>query len=590
MSVHKRAGQLAIESDLINVPRLVSDYYTQQPSSDALVSFGTSGHRGSSSKASFTEVHVQAICQALAEYRKQENIAGPLFLGLDTHALSECAFSTALQVLVANDVYVVVQLGRTFQSSTTSPIIYTPTPVISHAILSFNKNNFNGDDLDSKSSNNVDGNQQKKLALKNSLPKSVSIGLADGIVITPSHNPPEDGGFKYNTPNGGPADTDVTSQIQARANEIIIAGNDCVKEVSFSDAWHSEFVVDYDFIQPYVDDLTTVIDMEAIAKANIRIGVDPLGGSGIAYWDCIAKTYGIKIDVVNRKVDPSFAFMPLDKDGKIRMDCSSPYAMANLIDLKDDYDIAIANDPDFDRHGIVTNSMGLMNPNHFLAVAIDYLYQNRPQWPSDLAIGKTLVSSSMIDRVAKKLNKKLLEVPVGFKWFVNDLFDSKIGFAGEESAGASFLRRNGSVWTTDKDGIVLGLLAAEITAVVGKDPGTYYVDLTKEFSAPFYKRIDASANTDQKACLKNLSKKDVEADILAGENILEKLTRASGNNSAIGGLKVVTKNAWFAARPSGTEDVYKIYAESFISETHLQTVINEAQLIVNDVFMRAGIH
>lgn len=590
MSVHKRAGQLAIESDLINVPRLVSDYYTQQPSSDSLVSFGTSGHRGSSSNASFTEVHVQAICQALVEYRQQKNITGPLFLGLDTHALSECAFSTALQVLVANGVYVVVQLGRTFQSPTTSPIIYTPTPVISHAILSFNKNSSNSEDFNRSDFNNLDDDKQNNATLNSSLPKSVSIGLADGIVITPSHNPPQDGGFKYNTPNGGPADTDVTSQIQTRANEIIIAGNDCVQEVSFSDAWHSEFVVDYDYIQPYVDDLKSVIDMEAIAKANIRIGVDPLGGSGIAYWDCIAKTYGIKIDVVNRRVDPSFAFMPLDKDGKIRMDCSSPYAMANLINLKDDYDIAIANDPDFDRHGIVTMSQGLMNPNHFLAVAIDYLYQNRPQWRSGLAIGKTLVSSSMIDRIAKKLNKELLEVPVGFKWFVSDLFEHKIGFAGEESAGATFLRRDGSVWTTDKDGIILGLLAAEITAVTGIDPGEYYKNLTKEFGSPFYKRIDAVANTDQKNCLKNLSKNDVSTDNLAGENILEKLTHASGNNAAIGGLKVVTENAWFAARPSGTEDVYKIYAESFESEAHLQTVINEAQVIVNDVFKRAGIN
>jgi phosphoglucomutase len=584
MSVHKRAGQVAKESDLINVPRLISDYYTQQPTTDTLVSFGTSGHRGSSINASFTEVHVQAICQALVEYRQQNNIVGPLFLGIDTHALSECAFSTAIQVLVANDIYVVVQLGRNFQSATTLPIIYTPTPVISHAILGFNNK---ADDTDNASC--LDNNEHSNTCLKNALPKSVYTEMADGIVITPSHNPPEDGGFKYNTANGGPADADVTAHIQARANAIIIAGNDCVKEVSFADAWHSEFVVDYDFIQPYVDDLNAVIDMEAIAKANIRIGVDPLGGSGIAYWDCIAKTYGIKIDVVNRKVDPSFAFMPLDRDGKIRMDCSSPYAMANLIHLKNDYDIAIANDPDSDRHGIVTSSQGLMNPNHFLAVAIDYLYQNRPQWPQNLAIGKTLVSSSMIDRIAKKLNKKLLEVPVGFKWFVNDLFENKIGFAGEESAGASFLRRDGSVWTTDKDGIILGLLAAEITAVTGTDPSRYYKNLTQEFSAPFYRRIDARANADQKNCLKNLSKKDVTANSLAGENIIEKLTHASGNQAAIGGLKVVTENSWFAARPSGTEDVYKIYAESFKSEEHLQVVIDAAQVIVNDVFTRAGI-
>lgn len=579
MSVHKRAGQLAEEHDLINVPRLISDYYTQQPSSDSLVSFGTSGHRGSSSNASFTEIHIQAICQALVEYRQKNEITGPLFLGIDTHALSECAFSTALQVFVANGIYVVVQVGRDFQSSSTSPVIYTPTPVISHAILSFNSGSLTVDVRE----------KQRITSLDNDLPKSVYEGMADGIVITPSHNPPQDGGFKYNTPNGGPADTVVTTQIQARANEIIIAGNDCVQEVSFSDAWHSEFVVDYDYIQPYVDDLNEVIDMEAIAKANIRIGVDPLGGSGLAYWDCIAKTYGIDIDIVNRKIDPRFSFMPLDKDGKIRMDCSSSYAMANLIKLKDDYAIAIANDPDFDRHGIVTASQGLMNPNHFLAVAIDYLYNNRRQWPQDLAIGKTLVSSSMIDRVAKKLNKKLIEVPVGFKWFVDDLFESHIGFAGEESAGASFLRRDGSVWTTDKDGIILGLLAAEITAVTGNDPGEYYKCLTKEFSVPFYKRIDAHASADQKECLKNLAQDDVEADSLAGENILEKSTHASGNNKAIGGLKVVTENAWFAARPSGTEDVYKIYAESFTSESHLQTVIDEAQVIINHVFRRAGI-
>ena len=584
MSVHERAGKVAIDSDLINIPRLVSDYYTQQPTTDTLVNFGTSGHRGSSSNASFTEVHVQAICQALVEFRQQNKITGPLFLGIDTHALSECAFSTALQVLVANDVYVVVQLGRNFQSATTLPIIYTPTPVISHAILAFNKKA-----VDTTSRACDPDDECNETILKNALPKSVYSGMADGIVITPSHNPPEDGGFKYNLINGGPADSDVTNNIQARANAIIIAGNDCVKELSFTDAWHSEFVIDYDFIQPYVDDLDTVIDMKAIAKAKVKIGVDPLGGSGIAYWDCIAKTYGIEIDVVNRKIDPRYAFMPLDKDGKIRMDCSSPYAMANLINLKDDYDVGIANDPDFDRHGIVTNSQGLMNPNQFLAVAIDYLFQHRPQWPQTLAIGKTLVSSSMIDRVAKKLDRKLLEVPVGFKWFVDDLFKNNVGFAGEESAGASFLRRDGSVWTTDKDGIILGLLAAEITAVTGIDPGSYYKNLTQEFSAPFYKRIDAKASSEQKKCLKNLSGQDVAVNCLAGENIIAKLTHASGNNAAIGGLKVVTENAWFAARPSGTEDVYKIYAESFKSEAHLQAVIDAAQVIVSDIFTRAGI-
>ncbi len=572
MSQHKRAGQLAQDSDLINVPRLISDYYTQQPASDTLVSFGTSGHRGSSINASFTEIHIQAICQALVEYRQQQNITGPLFLGIDTHALSECAFATAIQVLVANGVYVVVQEGRVFQSVNNDARLYTPTPVISHAILNYNA-----------------GENKNSQYLKDSLPDKTKNGLADGIVITPSHNPPQDGGFKYNSVNGGPADTDITTQIQNRANEIIIAGNEAVGEVSFSDAWHSDFVIDYDFIQPYVDDLNSVVDMEAIAKANINIGVDPLGGSGLAYWDCIAKTYGINIDVVNRKIDPTFAFMPLDKDGKIRMDCSSHCAMSGLISLKDKYDIAIANDPDFDRHGIVTRSQGLMNPNHFLAVAIDYLYQNRPEWSEKLAIGKTLVSSSMIDRVAAKLAKKVCEVPVGFKWFVNDLFENNIGFAGEESAGASFLRRDGSVWSTDKDGIILGLLAAEITAVSKKDPGEYYKDLTQQFSAPFYKRIDAAATSAQKNCLKKLSQEDVTASDLAGEKILQKLTHAPGNNASISGLKVVTENAWFAARPSGTEDVYKIYAESFIDDAHLQRVIDEAQKIINDVFTKTGI-
>ncbi len=572
MSQHKRAGQPAQDSDLINVPRLVSDYYTQQPTSDTLVSFGTSGHRGSSINASFTEIHIQAICQALVEYRQQHNITGPLFLGIDTHALSECAFTTAIQVLVANGVYVVVQEGRVFQSSSNDAKLYTPTPVISHAILAFN-------DPDNK-----------KNTLKESLPEKTKTGMADGIVITPSHNPPQDGGFKYNSTNGGPADTDITTQIQKRANDIIIAGNEAVNEASFSDAWHSEFVIDYDYIQPYVDDLASVIDMAAIAKAKLSIGIDPLGGSGLAYWDCIAKTYGIELDIVNRKTDPTFAFMPLDKDGKIRMDCSSECAMAGLINLKDKYDIAIANDPDFDRHGIVTRSQGLMNPNHFLAVAIDYLYQNRPQWQADLAIGKTLVSSSMIDRVAEKIGKKVCEVPVGFKWFVNDLFSSDIGFAGEESAGATFLKRDGKVWSTDKDGIILGLLAAEITAVSQKDPGEYYVGLTQQFDAPFYKRIDAAATSAQKNCLKSLSQSDVVASELAGEKILDKLTHAPGNNAAIGGLKVMTENAWFAARPSGTEDVYKIYAESFKDEAHLQSVINEAQIIINDVFRRAGIN
>lgn len=548
MSVYERAGQQAQASDLVNIPRLVSEYYTQHPTEESLVSFGTSGHRGSSANASFTEVHIQAICQALVEYRQQLSINGPVFVGIDTHALSECAFITTLQVLVANGVSVMVQKGRG----------YTPTPVISHAILNYNKQ------------------------------CTVENGLADGIVITPSHNPPQDGGFKYNPPNGGPADTDITSKIQDRANEIIKAGNMEVQEVSFEEAWASDLVTEYDYIKPYVDDLASVVDMKAIADSGLKIGVDPLGGSGLAYWDVIAQTYSVNIELVNRTVDPTFSFMSLDKDGKIRMDCSSPYAMAGLIKLKDQFDIAIGNDPDYDRHGIVTRSSGLMNPNHYLAVAIHYLYTHRKQWPAELKIGKTLVSSSMIDRVATALNKNLAEVPVGFKWFVDGLFSGEFGFGGEESAGASFLRMDGSVWSTDKDGIILALLAAEITAVTGKDPGQYYQELTEKFSAPVYKRIDAPASADQKAILKNLSADDVTADVLAGEKIISKLTHAPGNDAAIGGLKVLTENAWFAARPSGTEEIYKIYAESFKGDQHLEEVIAEAQAIVSEVFSSAG--
>jgi len=524
MSVYERAGQLAQQSDLVNIPRLVSEYYTQHPTDDSLVSFGTSGHRGSSANGSFTEVHIQAICQALVEHRQKLSINGPVFIGIDTHALSECAFITTLQVLVANGISVIVQKGRG----------YTPTPVISHAILNYNKH------------------------------CEVQNGLADGIVITPSHNPPQDGGFKYNPPNGGPADTDITSQIQTRANEIIKTGNIEVKEVAFEDAWVSDLVTEYDYIKPYVDDLASVIDMKAIADSGLKIGVDPLGGSGLAYWDVIAETYGINIELVSRTLDPTFSFMTLDKDGKIRMDCSSPYAMAGLIKLKDQFDVAIGNDPDYDRHGIVTRSSGLMNPNHYLAVAIHYLYT-----PS--------------------LNKNLAEVPVGFKWFVDGLFSGEFGFGGEESAGASFLRMDGSVWSTDKDGIILALLAAEITAVSKKDPGEYYQELTEQFNAPVYKRIDAPASTKQKAILKNLSADDVTENVLAGENIIAKLTHAPGNSAAIGGLKVQTENGWFAARPSGTEEIYKIYAESFSGEQHLEKIITEAQKIVGDLFSRAGV-
>ena len=547
MSHHERAGQKALATDLANIPRLVADYYVRQPSADTLVSFGTSGHRGSAANGSFNETHIAAICQALVEYRQQNDITGPLYIGMDTHALSECAFITAVEVLVANSISVRVQEGRG----------YTPTPVISHAILTYNQD---------KTSE-----------------------LADGVVITPSHNPPQDGGFKYNPPNGGPADTDVTSQIQDRANEIINSGSKDVVRMDFAQAWASDLVTEYDYIKPYVDDLASVIDMEAIAKAGVKIGVDPLGGSGIAYWDVIAETYGLDITVVNESVDPTFSFMTLDKDGKIRMDCSSPYAMAGLIEMKDDFDIALGNDPDYDRHGIVTPSVGLMNPNHYLAVAINYLYTHRPQWSQDLAIGKTLVSSSMIDRVAADLSRTLSEVPVGFKWFVDGLYTGKFGFGGEESAGASFLRKDGTVWSTDKDGIILALLAAEIKAVTGKDPGEHYIALTEKFSAPVYKRIDAAATGPQKSVLKKLSADDVTAEKLAGEDIQEKLTHASGNGAAIGGLKVTTENGWFAARPSGTEEIYKIYAESFKGEEHLAQIIEEAQAIVSATFDAAGV-
>ncbi len=539
MALHERAGQPATQADLCNIPRLVSEYYSH---TDGLapVSFGTSGHRGSSFSKSFNDSHIAAICQTLVEYRQTHNIDGPLHIGIDTHALSECAFATALEVLVANGVNVVIQEGRG----------YTPTPVISHAILCYNKNR--------------------------------DSGLADGIVITPSHNPPQDGGFKYNPPNGGPADTDITDAIQTRANAIIQAGLNDVKRIPLTQALESSLVKEYDYIKPYVDDLKNVIDMDAIAKAGIKIGVDPLGGSGIAYWPVIAETYGIDIEVVNDKVDPTFSFMTLDKDGKIRMDCSSPYAMAGLIQLKDQFDIAVGNDPDYDRHGIVTPD-GLMNPNHYLAVAINYLYTHRPDWPENLAIGKTLVSSSMIDRVANSLGKPLAEVPVGFKWFVDGLHKGTYGFGGEESAGASFLRKDGSVWTTDKDGIILALLAAEITAVTGQTPSQHYQQLTETFGNPVYTRIDAPATTEQKARLKNLSADDVTADTLAGEPITAKLTHAPGNGAAIGGLKVTTENGWFAARPSGTEEIYKIYGESFLGEKHLKEIYTDARVIVNNV-------
>ncbi|BAL98076.1 MULTISPECIES: phosphoglucomutase (alpha-D-glucose-1,6-bisphosphate-dependent) [Caldilinea] len=537
------AGKPAPRSLLVNIPRLVAAYYTHLPDPDNpahQVAFGTSGHRGSSLRNSFNEHHILAISQAICDYRREESIDGPLFLGMDTHALSEPAMRTAVEVLAANDVELVIQAG----------LGYTPTPVISHAILTYNRNR--------------------------------QAHFADGIVITPSHNPPEDGGFKYNPPSGGPADTAVTQRIERRANELLREGLRSVKRLPWSRAKTAPCTHEYDFVTDYVNDLKDVIDFEAIAAVGLRIGVDPMGGAAVAYWEPIATTYGLNLTVVNDVIDPAFSFMTVDHDGKIRMDCSSPYAMASLIQLKDRFDIAFGNDPDVDRHGIVTRSVGLMNPNHYLAVAVNYLFQHRPGWRSDAAVGKTLVSSSMIDRVAKSLGRTLAEVPVGFKYFVEGLLKGDFGFGGEESAGASFLRRRGTVWTTDKDGIILGLLAAEITAVTGKDPGEHYRELEERFGRAFYARIDAPATREQKALLANLTPEQVKAKTLAGEPILARLTRAPYNQQPIGGLKIVTENGWFAARPSGTEDVYKIYAESFISEEHLQQIQLEAQQIVND--------
>lgn len=549
MALHPQAGKSASLQQLANVPRLMSSYYANVPDKDdatQLVSFGTSGHRGSSLLFTFTETHIAAISQALAEYRAQQNTTGPLYIGMDTHGLSEAAFITAVEVLVANGVQVVAQQDRG----------YTPTPVISHAILNFNKDK--------------------------------TSGLADGVVITPSHNPPEDGGFKYNPPHGGPADGDVTTVIQNRANEIIATGNKAVKRYNFNKAVNSEHYSEVDFKQNYISQLDQVIDMQAIADAKLKLGTDPLGGAGLAYWDVIAEKYGLDIDVVNRNVDPTFRFMTRDKDGKLRMDCSSPYAMAGLINLKDKYDVAFGNDPDFDRHGIVTPSSGLLNPNHYLAVAINYLYQNRPGWSSGLKIGKTLVSSSMIDRVAANLGREVAEMPVGFKWFVQGMLNSEIGFAGEESAGGIFLRQDGSTWATDKDGIILCLLSAEILAKTDKDPGEHYQKLTQEFSSPSYRRIDVAATPEQKSALKSLNADNVNSTELAGETIKQIQTHAPGNNAAIGGVKVSTENGWFAARPSGTENIYKIYAESFLGDEHLEQLLGEAQSLVDDVFKEKG--
>lgn len=546
---HPHAGKLARLEDLTNIPQLMAAYYLNHPDvavPEQCVAFGTSGHRGTSLHDSFTESHIKAISQAIAEYRTAKGIHGPLYIGKDTHALSEAALATAVQVLVANGVKVRVQKDHG----------YTPTPVVSHAILSYNR--------------------------------AGHADQADGIVITPSHNPPQDGGFKYNPPHGGPAEGEITKWVENRANDLLKEGLKAVKCLDYATACASPLLEQYDYVKPYVDDLGSVLDLDAIRKAGIRIGVDPLGGAGVGYWDVIAKTYDLNIEVVNYRVDPTFSFMTLDKDGKIRMDCSSPWAMASLIGLKDKFDIAVGNDPDYDRHGIVTKT-GLMNPNHYLAVVIQYLFTHRPHWPKTAAVGKTLVSSSIIDRVAKKIGRDLKEVPVGFKWFVDGLFDGSYGFGGEESAGASFLRKDGTVWTTDKDGIILALLAAEILAVTGKNPQQLYDELTAEFGAPVYRRIDAPANIEQKAVLSKLDPSMVEATMLAGEPIIAKLTAAPGNGAAIGGLKVETENGWFAARPSGTESIYKIYMESFKDSAHLDAIQQEAQQIVSAALAKAGV-
>ncbi len=554
IAVHPLAGKPAPRELLVDVPRLVSAYYTHEPDGDNpahRVSFGTSGHRGSSLANSFNEAHIVAICQAICELRRSEGITGPLYAGRDTHALSEPALATAIEVFAGNGMDVRIQTGPA------PSLRYTPTPVISHAILTHNRGR--------------------------------SSGLADGIVITPSHNPPDDGGFKYNPPSGGPADTGTTKAIQDRANEILRNGLAGVKRLPFEKALKADTTHEHDYVTPYVEDLKNIIDMEAIASAKLKIGVDPLGGAGLAYWEPIAATYGLDIEVVNRYVDPTFGFMTVDKDGKIRMDCSSPYAMASLIGLKDQFDIAWGNDPDYDRHGIVTRSRGLLNPNHYLAVAVWYLFQNRAGWRRDAAVGKTLVSSSLIDRVAAHLGRPLSEVPVGFKWFVDGLIDGSYGFGGEESAGASFLRKDGTVWTTDKDGIIMDLLAAEITATTGRDPGEHYNGLQERFGSPVYERSDAPATPEEQAVLKDLTPDAVGAKELAGEPILAKLTHAPGNNAPIGGLKVVTRSGWFAARPSGTEHIYKIYAESFEGAEHLRRIQEEAQAMVSAVFRAAGL-
>ena len=541
MTVDPRAGTLPDSSMLADIPRLVSAYYTTHPDPsrrEERVSFGTSGHRGSSLTGAFTESHILAITQAICQYRREQGTDGPLFLGIDTHALSESAFGSALEVLAANGVDVMID----------SRDAYTPTPAISHAVLEHNRGR--------------------------------TSGLADGIVVTPSHNPPEDGGFKYNGTNGGPADTQATGWIEQRANAILAGGLREVKRVPLARARSASTTHRYDYADRYVSDLPRVIDLDVVRDSGLRLGVDPLGGASVEYWKLVAERHRLPLTVVSAEVDPTFRFMTVDWDGRIRMDCSSPYAMKRLIALRDRFDVAWANDPDADRHGIVTRSAGLMNPNHYLAVAIEYLFQRRDGWPAGAGVGKTVVSSSMIDRVTAALGRRLVEVPVGFKWFVDGLMDGSLGFGGEESAGASFLRRDGGAWSTDKDGLILGLLSAEMTAVTGRDPGELYAALTERFGAPAYERIDAPASPEQKAVLSRLAPDQVKATDLAGEPIVARLTKAPGNDAPIGGIKVVAKNGWFAARPSGTEHVYKLYAESFLGVDHLRRIQEQAREII----------
>ncbi|MBI4636517.1 MAG: alpha-D-glucose phosphate-specific phosphoglucomutase [Candidatus Rokubacteria bacterium] len=551
MGASPLAGKPAEPSMLVNVPRLMTAYYARRPDPTVRgqrVAFGTSGHRGSAFDTAFNEAHILAISHAICLYRREQKIDGPLFLGIDPHALSESAFASALEVLAANGVEVMIDDRGG----------YTPTPVVSHAILTYNRGR--------------------------------SSGLADGIVVTPSHNPPEDGGFKYNPPNGGPADSRVTGWIQDRANALLAEGLEGVTRIPFERAHRGPTTHRHDYMAAYVGDLARVVDLQTLRDAKVHLGVDPLGGAGVHYWGLIGERYKLPLTVVSEVVDPTFGFMTLDWDGKIRMDCSSPHAMQRLIALKERFDVAWACDTDHDRHGIVARSVGLLNPNHYLTVAIAYLFAHRPEWPRTAGVGKTVVSSRMIDRVVARLGRRLVEVPVGFKWFVDGLIGGSLGFGGEESAGASFLRRDGTVWTTDKDGIVMGLLAAEMTAVTGRDPGELYRELTRELGAPVYRRIDAPATPEQKAALARLSPAEVRASELAGERITGMLTTAPGAEAPIGGLKVVTASGWFAARPSGTENVYKLYAESFKGEEHLARILEEAQALIGGVFASAAAH